>query len=88
MLGFALSTRHAVPVPGICAGRLVITSKPTGAKILINDKTMPQVTDFAYVVSPGKYTSVATLVTNGMFSETGSFHIPLFCAAWFVLLGG
>jgi len=49
---------------------------------------MPQVTDFAYVVSPGKYTSVATIVTNGMFSETGSFHIPLFCAAWFVLLGG
>jgi len=42
--------------PGFGGARLAITSKPPGAKILINDKTMPQVTDFTYVVSPGNYT--------------------------------
>lgn len=39
--------------PGL--GRLVITSKPTGAKIFINDKPMQQLTDFTYVISPGDY---------------------------------
>jgi PEGA domain len=37
-------------------GKLHITSTPTGAKIMVNGDTRPEVTPITLVVSPGKYT--------------------------------
>jgi len=37
-------------------GKLHITSTPTGAKIIVNGDTRPEVTPITLVVSPGTYT--------------------------------
>jgi len=56
-LCWALLGSHAVlpQSPNFGGGRLVVKSDPKGARIVINDRQMPQGTDFTYVVGPGTY---------------------------------
>jgi PEGA domain len=42
--------------PGFSGGRLAVTSEPAGAKILVDDRSMPQLTNFTYSISAGKHT--------------------------------
>ena len=50
----------SMQAPGFDGGKLEIKSVPEGARISVNDKQLEQLTNAAFVVSPGNYKVAVT----------------------------